>query len=587
MLSNTAVPIYYGQFRDKVESGEIPVCREIEMEMNRIDKLIEDPNFYYNDKAINGWIKFCESELTLTDGSPLKLLDSFKLWAEEVIGWYYYVSKEVPVPDNSRTGFHYETKKILKRLTRKQYLIVTRGAAKSMYDACWQAYELVINKATTHQVSTAPTMIQANEVLSPIQTAISRTPGPLFKFMTMGSINNTTGSKDNRPLLASTKKGIQNFLTNSLLEIRPMTINKLQGLRLKMATVDEWLSGDISEDVIGALEQGASKIQGGNDDDDYLIIATSSEGTVRNGVGDTIKIELNKILKGEYEDPGVSIWYYKLDEKSEVHDPSAWLKANPNLGITVSYDTYATEVKRAENNPAARNDILAKRFNLPMEGFTYFFTYEETLPHREQDFSGMPCTIGVDLSRGNDFCAFTFLFPLSNGDFGVKTRCYISELTSKQLPLAQRQKYETFIHEGSLVVMDGNILDMELVYSDLDAFIQHPDVRYDVRAMGYDPYNAPEFIKAWIKDNGEYNIEKVIQGARTESVPLGELKKLASVRALIFDQAIMTYTMGNCIVETDSNANMKLTKERYSQKIDAVSGLMDAFVAYKLHREEF
>ena len=586
MLSNTAVPIYYGQFRDDVVSGRIPVCRNIELEMNRIDRLIADPRFYYDDQAINGWIKFCENELTLTDGSPLKLLDSFKVWAEQVIGWYYFVKEEVPVPDRSKLGYHLEEKRVKKRLTRKQILIVTRGAAKSMYDMCWQGYELIINRDTTHQITTAPTMNQAEEVMSPLRTALTRAPGPLFKFMTMGSLNNTTGNKDNRPMLASTKKGIQNFVSNSIVEIRPMTIDKLQGLRLKMATVDEWLSGDVREDVIGALEQGASKIQGADHNDDYLIIASSSEGTVRNGTGDTIKMEVMKLLKGEYEDPGVSIWYYQLDDIKEVSQPQMWVKANPNLGKTVSYDTYAIEVKRANNNPAARNDILAKRFNLPMEGYTYFFTYEETLPHREQDFRGIPCAMGADLSQGDDFCAFTFLFPLGDDNFGVKTRCYITTLTLNKLPLAMRMKYDEFIKEGSLIIMEGNILDMETIYEDLDKFIMN-EMKYDVRCLGYDPYNAPEFLKRWVQDNSEYGLEKVIQGAKTESVPLGELKNLAEERKLVFDQAIMTFTMGNSIAIQDQNGNLKLSKERYSRKIDSVSALMDAFVAYKLHREEF
>ena len=586
MLSNTAVPIYYGQFRDDVVSGRIPVCRNIELEMNRIDRLIADPRFYYDDRAINGWIKFCENELTLTDGSPLKLLDSFKVWAEQVIGWYYFVKEEVPVPDHSKLGYHLEEKRVKKRLTRKQILIVTRGAAKSMYDMCWQGYELIINRDTTHQITTAPTMNQAEEVMSPLRTALTRAPGPLFKFMTMGSLNNTTGNKDNRPMLASTKKGIQNFVSNSIVEIRPMTIDKLQGLRLKMATVDEWLSGDVREDVIGALEQGASKIQGADHNDDYLIIASSSEGTVRNGTGDTIKMEVMKLLKGEYEDPGVSIWYYQLDDIKEVSQPQMWVKANPNLGKTVSYDTYAIEVKRANNNPAARNDILAKRFNLPMEGYTYFFTYEETLPHREQDFRGIPCAMGADLSQGDDFCAFTFLFPLGDDNFGVKTRCYITTLTLNKLPLAMRMKYDEFIKEGSLIIMEGNILDMETIYEDLDKFIMN-EMKYDVRCLGYDPYNAPEFLKRWVQDNSEYGLEKVIQGAKTESVPLGELKNLAEERKLVFDQAIMTFTMGNSIAIQDQNGNLKLSKERYSRKIDSVSALMDAFVAYKLHREEF
>lgn len=586
MLSNSAVPIYYGQFRDAVLSGEIPVCKNIELEMNRIDKLIADPRFYYDDKAINGWIKFCESELVLTDGSPLTLLFTFKLWAEQVIGWYYFIKREVPVPDESSRGYHIEIKLIKKRLTRKQYLIIPRGAAKSMYDYAWQGYELIINRETTHQITTAPTMNQADEVMAPFRTALSRVPGPLFKLMTMGSLNNTTGNRDNRPMLASTKKGVQNFVTNSLLEVRPMRIDKLQGLRLKVATVDEWLSGDIKEDVISALEQGASKKQGADENDDYLIIATSSEGTVRNGVGDTIKLELANILKGEYEDPGVSIWYYQLDDKEEIKHPELWIKANPNLGKTVSYDTYAIDVKRANNNPSARNDILAKRFNLPMEGYTYFFTYEETLPHREQNFDGMPCAMGVDLSRGDDFCAFTFLFPLGENTFGVKTRVYITSLTLNQLPLGMRLKYNGFIKDGSMIIMDSDILDMETVYEDLDNFIIN-EAKYDVRCVGYDPYNAPEFLKRWVADNGDYDIEKVIQGSKTESVPLGELKHLAEERKLVFDQDIMSFTMGNSVALQDLNGNLKLSKERYSQKIDSVSAMMDAFIAFKLHRENF
>lgn len=578
-LSNTAVPIYYGQFRDAVLRGEIPVCREIEMEMNRIDALIRDPRYFYDDEAINGFVAYCEKELTLTDGSDLRLLDSFKLWAEEIFGWYYFVERSIYVPNASGHGGHYVRKRVKKRLTNKQYLIVARGAAKSMYGSCIQNYFLNVDTSTTHQITTAPTMKQADEILSPIRTAITRSRGPLFKFLTEGSLQNTTGSKANRMKLASTKKGIENFLTGSLLEIRPMRIDKLQGLRTKIATVDEWLSGDIREDPIGAIEQGASKI------DDYLIVAMSSEGTVRNGSGDTIKMELMDILKGEYVNPHVSIWYYRLDDIEEVSDPSKWLKANPNLGKTVSYETYQLDVERAEKAPAARNDILAKRFGIPLEGYTYFFTYEDTLPHRKRDFWGMPCALGCDLSQGDDFCAFTFLFPLSDQAFGVKSRCYISSLTLTKLPLAMRNKYEQFINEGSLIVLEGTVLDMMEVYDDLDKHIQESD--YDVRSMGFDPYNAKEFVNRWELENGPFGIEKVIQGARTESVPLGEIKKMAEERLLIFDEDIMSFTMGNCITIQDTNGNRKLLKRRGDQKIDSVAALMDAWVSYKLHKDSF
>lgn len=578
-LSNTAVPRYYGEFRDAVMRGEIPVNQEISMEMNRIDDLIANPGIYYDDEAIDGFIRFCESELTLTDGADLHLLDSFKLWAEQVFGWYYFVERSIYVPRADGFGGDYVTKKIKKRLINKQYLIVGRGAAKSMYASCIQNYFLNVDTTTTHQIATAPTMKQAEEVMSPIRVSITRSRGPLFKFLTEGSLQNTTGSKANRVKLASTKKGIENFLTGSLLEIRPMTIDKLQGLRCKIATVDEWLSGDIREDVVGAIEQGASK------NDDYLIIAISSEGTVRNSAGDTIKMELMDILKGEYINPHVSIWYYKLDNIEEVSDPSKWLKANPNLGKTVSYETYQLEVERAENAPASRNDILAKRFGIPMEGYTYFFTYEETLPHRRRSFWSMPCALGVDLSQGDDFCAFTFLFPLTNGHFGVKVRSYISELTLKQLPGAARFKYEEFIQEGSLIVLPGTVLDMLDVYDDLDGFIQ--SVGYDVRALGFDPYNAKQFVERWESENGPFGIEKVIQGAKTETVPLGELKKLARERMLVFDESLMQYTMGNCIVLEDTNGNRKLHKRRYDEKIDNVSALMDAYVAYKANADAF
>lgn len=574
-LSNTAVPKYYGRFRDAVMRGEIPINKEIEMEMFRIDDLIDNPDYYYDDKAVEGWIAYCENELVLTDGSDLKLLDTFKLWGEQVFGWWYFEEKEIYNPNKKR----YEVKCRKKRLTNKQYLIIARSAAKSLYASCIQDYFLNVDTSTTHQITTAPTMKNAEEILSPIKTAIARARGPLYKFLTEGSLQNTTGSKANRVKLASTKKGIENFLTASLLEIRPMAIDKLQGLRVKVSTVDEWLSCDVREDVIGAIEQGASKI------DDYLIIATSSEGTVRNGSGDSIKMELMKILKGEYYAPHVSIWYYKLDSIDEVNNPDMWLKANPNLGKTISYETYQRDVERAEKNPATRNDILAKRFGIPLEGYTYFFTYEETMPHRKHSFWQMPCAMGGDLSQGDDFCAFTFLFPLKDGQFGIKTRNYISELTYRRLPEVVRNKYDTFIDEGSLVVMDGTILDMMLVYEDLDNFIVENE--YDVRCFGYDPYNAKDFIARWEAENGPFGIEKVIQGAKTESVPLGELKKLSEERMLIFDEQLMSFTMGNCIVQEDTNGNRKLYKKRYEQKIDAVAAMMDAYVAYKLNREAF
>lgn len=578
-LSNTAVPRYYGIFRDAVINGEIPICREIEMEMHRIDELIENPGYYYDDKAVEGWISYCENELTLTDGSDLNLLDSFKLWGEQVFGWYYFIERSVYEPYPDGIGGRYVQKTIKKRLINKQYLIVGRGAAKSLYDSCIQSYFENVDTTTTHQITTAPTMKQAEEVMTPINTAIIRSRGPLFKFLTEGSLQNTTGSKANRMKLASTKKGIENFLTGSLLEIRPMSIDKLQGLRCKIATVDEWLSGDIREDVVGAIEQGASKV------DDYLIIATSSEGTVRNGSGDTIKMELMKILKGEYPAVNTSIWWYKLDSVEEVSDPEMWVKANPNLGKTVSYETYQRDVERAENAPAARNDILAKRFGLPMEGYTYYFTYEETLPHRKRDFWQMPCALGADLSQGDDFCAFTFLFPLADGTFGVKTRNYISSLTLMKLPGAMRTKYDQFAAEGSLVVLEGTVLDMMEVYEDLDNHIV--DMGYDVRCFGYDPYNAKEFIARWESENGPFGIEKVIQGMKTESVPLGELKKLSEERMLLFDEELMTFAMGNCITLEDTNGNRKLLKKRYEQKIDAVAAMMDAYIAYKLNREAF
>lgn len=578
-LSNTAVPKYYGEFRDAVIRGDIPVCREVSMEMNRIDELIDNPGVYYDDKAVEGWIKYCEQELTLTDGSDLHLLDTFKLWGEQVFGWYYFEDKSVYQPYENGHGGRYVRKRIKKRLINKQYLIVGRGAAKSMYASAIQAYYLVVDTSTTHQVTTAPTMRQAEEVMSPIATALTRARGPVFKFLTQGSLQNTTGSRFLRPKLAATKKGIEDFITNSLLEVRPMKIDKLQGLRCKIATIDEWLSGDVKEDVMTPLEQSASKV------DDWLIIATSSEGTVRNGSGDTIKMELMSILKGEYRNPHVSIWWYKLDSIDEVGNPDMWPKANPNLGKTVSYETYQTEVERAENAPATRNDTLAKRFGIPMEGYTYYFTYEETLCHRKRDFWGMPCALGADLSQGDDFCAFTFLFPLKDGSFGVKTRNYISSLTLNKLPMAMRLKYEEFMNEGSLIVMEGTVLDLEAVYEDLDNHIIERE--YDVCCFGYDPYNAKEFVDRWGKENGEFGIVKVVQGAKTESVPLGELKKLAEEKMLLFDEQLMTFTMGNCIVMEDTNGNRKLLKKRYEAKIDAVSAMMDAFVAYKLNKEAF
>lgn len=578
-LSNKAVPRYYGAFRDAVINGEIPVCREISMEMNRIDDLIANRAFYYDDEAVEGFVLYCENELTLTDGSDLNLLDTFKLWAEQIFGWYYFVERSVWEPNSDGHGGRYVVKRIKKRLVNKQYLIITRGAAKSMYDSCIQSYFLNIDPSTTHQITTAPTMKQAEEVLSPIRTSIVRSRGPLFQFLTEGSLQNTTGSKANRMKLASTKKGIENFLTGSLLEIRPMSIDKLQGLRCKVATVDEWLSGDIREDVIGTIEQGASKL------DDYLILATSSEGTVRNSAGDTIKMELMEILKGEYINPHVSIWYYKLDDIKEVSDPSTWLKANPNLGKTVTYETYQLDVERAEKAPAARNDILAKRFNLPMEGYTYFFTYKETLPHRRRDFWSMPCSMGADLSQGDDFCAFTFLFPLKKDTFGVKVRSYISSITLHKLPPAMRVKYEEFINEGSLIVLDCTVLDMMQVYEDLDQYIL--DTGYDVRCFGFDPYNAKEFVERWESENGPFGIEKVPQGAKTESVPLGELKIYAENRALLFDQVLMTFTMGNCITLEDTNGNRKLLKRRRQEKIDNVAALLDAYVAYKANKDAF
>ena len=578
-LSNNSVPKYYGQFRDEVMKGNIPVCKEISMEMNRIDDLIRNPGVYYDEDAVEGFVEYCENELTLTDGADLILLDSFKLWAEQVFGWYYFVERSIYEPNPDNKGGKYVRKMIKKRLINKQYLIVARGGAKSMYGSCIQNYFLNIDTATTHQITTAPTMKQADEVMSPIRTAITRSRGPLFKFLTDGSLQNTTGSRANRVKLASTKKGIENFLTGSMLEIRPMSIDKLQGLRPKIATVDEWLSGDIREDVVGAIEQGASKL------DDYLIIAMSSEGTVRNSSGDTIKMELMNILKGDYPNPHVSIWYYRLDDVQEVSDPAMWLKANPNLGKTVTYEVYQLDVERAENAPATRNDILAKRFGIPMEGYTYFFTYEETLPHRRRDFWSLPCALGADLSQGDDFCAFTFLFPLPGGNFGVKTRCYISSLTLMKLPGAMRVKYDQFIEEGSLMVLECTVLDMMDVYDDLDKFIQ--DCQYDVRCFGFDPYNAKEFITRWETENGPYGIEKVIQGVKTESVPLGELKTLSEQRMLVFDQELMAFAMGNAITLEDTNGNRKLLKKRYEQKIDSVSALMDAWVAYKLNKDTF
>lgn len=578
-LSNTAVPKYYGAFRDAVIRGEIPVCKEISMEMNRIDDLIANPGIYYDNQAVEGFIKYCENELTLTNGEDLYLMDSFKVWAEQVFGWYYFVEKSVYEPSPNNHGGRYVNRRIKRRLINKQYLIVSRGAAKSQYESYIHNYFLNVDTSTTHQVHTAPTMKQAEEVLAPMRTSITRARGPLFKFLTEGSLQNTTGSKANRVKLASTKKGIENFLTGSIVEIRPMTIDKLQGLNSRINTVDEWLSGDIREDVIGALEQGASK------NDDYLIVAVSSEGTVRNGPGDTIKMELMDILKGDYINPHVSIWWYKLDSIDEVNNPDMWLKANPNLGKTVSYETYQLDVERAEKAPSARNDILAKRFGIPMEGYTYYFTYEETLPHKRRDFWSMPCALGADLSQGDDFCAFCFLFPLSDDRFGVKVRAYISELTLMKLPLAMRSKYDEFINEGSLIVMDGTVLDMMAVYDNLDYHIVNSG--YDVRCFGFDPYNAKDFVSRWETENGPYGIEKVIQGAKTESVPLGELKKLSEERLLLFDEELMTFCMGNCIVMEDTNGNRKLLKKHYEAKIDAVAAMMDAFVAFKLNRESF
>lgn len=585
-LSNTATPYYYGKFRDAVIRGEIPVCETISMEMNRIDELIDNPGVYYDEDAINGFIAYCENELTLTNGEDLHLLDSFKLWAEQIFGWYYFVERSVYEPNEDGHGGHYVTKQIKKRLINKQYLIVARGAAKSMYAACLQSFFLNVDTSTTHQVTTAPTMAQAEEVMSPIRTSITRARGPLFKFLTDGSLQNTTGSKANRCKLAATKKGVENFLTGSLLEVRPMSIDKLQGLRVKVATIDEWLSGDIREDVIGALEQGAAKEQGTAENNDYLIVAISSEGTVRNGSGDTIKMELMDILKGEYSAPHTSIWWYKLDSIDEVNDPDMWLKANPNLDKTVTYETYQLEVERAEKAPATRNDILAKRFGIPMEGHTYFFTYEETLPQeRKRDYWGMPCALGADLSQGDDFCAFTFMFPLPDGSFGIKTRNYITSYTLMKLPSAMRIKYDEFMSEGSLVVLEGTVLDMMEVYEDLDNHIVKCD--YDVRCFGYDPYNAKDFVARWELENGPFGIVKVIQGAKTESVPLGELKKLSEERMLLFDEELMCFAMGNCITLEDTNGNRKLFKKRYEQKIDAVAAMMDAYVAYKLNRDAF
>ena len=578
-LSNTATPKYYGMFRDAVIRGEIPVNKEISMEMNRIDDLIANPGIWYDDEAVEGWILFCENELTLTDGEDLHLLDSFKLWGEQVFGWYYFIERSVYEPFPDGHGGQYVKKSIKKRLINKQYLIVGRGAAKSLYDTCIHAYYENVDTSTTHQITTAPTMKQAEEVMAPYRTAITRARGPLFKFLTEGSLQNTTGSRANRQKLVPTKKGIENFLTGSLLEVRPMSIDKLQGLRCKVASVDEWLSGDIREDVIGAIEQGASK------NDDYLIIATSSEGTVRNGSGDTVKMELMEILKGEYINPHVSIWWYKLDSVDEVSDPEMWLKANPNLGKTVTYETYQLDVDRAEKAPATRNDILAKRFGIPMEGYTYYFTYEETLPHRKRDYWEMPCSLGADLSQGDDFCAFTFLFPLSNGTFGIKTRNYITEVTLMKLPMAMRMKYDEFMKEGSLIVMPGTVLDMMDVYEDLDNHIVERG--YDVRSFGFDPYNAREFVERWERENGPFGIEKVIQGAKTESVPLGELKKLSEERMLLFDEELMTFAMGNCVTLEDTNGNRKLLKKRYEQKIDAVAAMMDAYIAYKLNKDAF
>lgn len=578
-LSNTATPRYYGQFREAVLRGQIPVNEYISLEMNRIDELIRNPGVFYDEDAVEGFVKYCENELTLTDGSDLHLLDSFKIWAEQIFGWYYFIERSIFIPKTEDNPSRYENKMVKKRLINKQYLIIARGSAKSMYDSCIQNYFLNVDTSTTHQITTAPTMRQADEVMSPIRTSITRARGPLIQFLTEGSIFNTTGSKTNRVKLASTKKGIENFLTGSLLEVRPMTIDKLQGLRPKISTADEWLSGDIREDVVGALEQGASKV------DDYLILCTSSEGTIRNSAGDTMKMELLDILHGRYINPHVSIWYYRLDKVEEVGNPDMWLKANPNLGKTVSYETYQLDVERAENAPSTRNDILAKRFGLPMEGYTYFFTYEETQVHRRQDFWSLPCALGADMSQGDDFCAFTFLFPLGVDTFGIKTRCYISELTLMKLPGAIRQKYDEFINEGSLMIMDGAILEMMSVYDDLDRYIQGSG--YDVRCFGFDPYNALEFVNRWQKENGEYGLEKVIQGAKTESVPLGEIKKLSEERLLRFDQSLFSFTMGNCVTIEDTNGNRKLLKKHREEKIDAVSALLDAYVAYKLNKEAF
>lgn len=584
-LSNTATPYYYGMFRDAVINGEIPVCKEIEMEMNRIDALIEDPRYYYDDQAIKGFVNYCENELTLTNGEDLHLLDSFKLWAEQIFGWYYFVDRSVYEPSPDGHGGRYVKKTIKKRLVNKQYLIVARGAAKSMYASCLHSFFLNVDTSTTYQVAVAPTMMQAEEVMSPIRTSITRSRGPLFKFLTEGSLQNTTGSKANRVKLASTKKGIENFMTGSMVQIRPMSIDKLQGLKVKVATIDEWLSGDTREDVIGAIEQGAAKEQGSAENNDYLIVAISSEGTVRNGPGDTIKMELLDILKGEYEAPNTSIWWYKLDSIDEVNKPEKWRKANPNLGKTVTYETYQLDVERAEKAPATRNDILAKRFGIPMEGYTYYFTYEETLPGRRRTYYDLPCALGADLSQGDDFCAFTFLFPLSTGDFGIKTRNYISSKTLANLPAAMRFKYEQFMNEGSLIVLEGAVLDMMQVYEDLDNHISKQN--YDVRCFGYDPYNAREFVERWESENGPFGIEKVIQGAKTESVPLGELKKLSEEKMLLFDEELMSFAMGNCIALEDTNGNRKLYKKRYDQKIDAVAALMDAYIAYKLNKDAF
>ena len=579
MMSNTAVPRYYGAFREEVRAGRIPVCEEIDLQMHRIDAKIEDPALWYDDAVVEGFIAYCEAELTLTDGSDLHLLDSFKLWAEDIFGWYYFVEQLVPVPNEDGSRVRYERRQVRKRLCNKQYLIVSRGAAKTMYASCLQSYFLVMDTSTTHQIATAFTMRQADETLSPIRTAITRARGPLYQFLTDGSIRNTTGSKVDRVKLASTKKGIENFITNSRIETVPMSIDKLQSMRTKFATVDEWLSCDIREDVVGAIEQGSSKI------DDYLIVAISSEGTVRNAIGDTIKMKLAKILRGEIDAPWISIWHYKLDSEEEVGDPRMWLKANPNLGQTVSYQTYQRDVDTMEKSPSEKNDIIAKRFGIPAEGCTYFFSYEETLPHPRRNFWRMPCSMGIDLSRGDDFCAFTFLFPLSDGSFGVKTRNYISSLTFDRLPAAMHIKYEEFLAENSLSVMDGTVLDMMAVFDDLDAFIA--DAEYDVRCVGYDPYNAKEFIARWESENGPFGIEKVIQGSKTESVPLGELKKLSEERMLLFDEAIMAFTMGHCMAAQDTNGNRKLMKKRHEEKIDAVAAMMDAYLAYTLNREAF